>query len=155
MAKSRGWWFWCLAKRGGSVTGIRGSSGNGVNLAESSDCTTLKVLDAAWVVHDMGDDLEGYRDVAGFFIDDVKAMRAQIMAAAAQPGVDLVPVIHEVANSMGVVGGWRGVCALRALERQLRAGETIAVPLVTETVLQHLDATVQALQAWLAGAPTT
>jgi hypothetical protein len=122
-----------------------------VNLAESSDCATLKVLDAAWVVRDMGDDLEGYKDVAGFFVEDVRAMRAQILACGTQPVVGMVPLIHEVANSMGVVGAWRGVCALRGIERRLRAGESIVAPLVTETVLQHLDATVQALQAWLAG----
>jgi len=122
-----------------------------VNLAESSDCTTLKVLDAEWVVRDMGDDLEGYRDVAGFFVEDVKSMREQIVSAGTQAGVDMVPAIHEVANSMGVVGAWRGVCALRTIERRLRAGDTMDPPLVAATVLQHLDATVQALNAWLAG----
>jgi hypothetical protein len=62
-------------------------------------------------------------------------------------------VIHEVANSMGVIGAWRGVCAVRAIERRVRAGEVMAPQRVTEVVLQHLDEAVQALQSWLAGAP--
>lgn len=124
-----------------------------MNLADCSDCATLPVLDVAWVVRDMGDDLAGYRDVAGFFIEDVQAMRAQILANGAQSCPAMVPVIHEVANSMGVVGAWRGVCAVRAIERRLRSGEVLAPQLVADEVLLLLDQAVQALRSWLEGAP--
>ena len=124
-----------------------------MNLDDCSDCTTLPVLDAAWVVRDMGDDVAGYRDVAGFFAEDVRAMREEIRAAGERSALAMVPVIHEVANSMGVVGGWRGVCAVRSIERRLRAGEVLGPQQITETVLQHLDATVAALLAWLKGHP--
>ncbi len=124
-----------------------------MNLVDCSDCTTLPVLDAAWVVRDMGNDLEGYRDVAGFFVEDVQSMRDQLMANGAGSSLVLVPVIHEVANSMGVVGAWRGVCAVRSIERRLRSGEAIAPQWVADEVLKHLDETVQALRLWLEGAP--
>ncbi|MDH4393173.1 MAG: hypothetical protein QE285_17345 [Aquabacterium sp.] len=124
-----------------------------MKLDDSSDCSTLPVLDASWVVRDMGDDLEGYRDVAGFFVEDVGSMREQVRAAAAVSALAMVPVIHEVANSMGVIGAWRGVCMVRALERRIRAGEALDSQSVKDTVMQCMDDSVQALRAWLASGP--
>jgi len=113
----------------------------------------LPILDADWVVRDMGHDLEGYREVAAMFIEDLPILRARLAASASSSSEALVAAIHEVANSLGVIGAKRGAARARAIERCLRDGSETDLLAIERLAIEALSSTEVALQAWLAASP--
>lgn len=108
------------------------------------------MLDAAGVMREMGDaDGQIYREIAEVFLADLPVALARLRDAGDVAAL-LVPALHELANSLGAVGGRRAETRARDLERRLLDGETFApgdVTRETETALQAVEA---ALSAWLA-----
>lgn len=113
------------------------------------DISSLPELDAEWVVRDLGDDLEAYRAVADMFLDDLSAMRISLARSLGESAQALVPTIHEIANSLGVIGARRGAAQVRDAERRIRQGEAVSVEGVQAQAQQALDLAEAALRAWL------
>jgi HPt (histidine-containing phosphotransfer) domain-containing protein len=113
---------------------------------------SLPVLDAAWVIRDMGQDAEGYAELVGIFLEDVPATLNVL--AGIEGGVvsdALLALIHEACNSMGVIGARRGAAQMHALERRLRRGEQMSAAQVAASASTALSSAQSAIQAWLAG----
>jgi hypothetical protein len=113
----------------------------------------LPILDADWVVRDMGHDVEGYREVAAMFIEDLPILRARLALSASSTPAALVAVIHEVANSLGVIGARRGAARVRMTERCLREGSDMDMLAIERVAVEDLSSAESALQAWLAASP--
>ncbi len=110
----------------------------------------LPILDADWVVRDMGHDAEGYREVAAMFIEDLPILRARLAVSASGTSEALVAAMHEVANSLGVIGARRGAARARFIERCLRDGSETDMLAIERLALEALSSTEAALQVWLA-----
>ena len=82
---------------------------------DGSAAKPLPLLDADAVVRDLGNDLEIYHEVVAMFLEDLVVVRAALAAALSVAA--LLPVIHEAANSLGVIGALRGAQQLRATEK--------------------------------------
>ncbi len=110
----------------------------------------LPVLDAQGVMRAMGD-FSGdiYREVGEVFLEDLPSMRRSLRTAEGSAEA-LIPALHELANSLGVVGAQRGEALVRDLERRLRDGETLELEAVAATVHRTLKVVEQALRAVLA-----
>jgi hypothetical protein len=106
------------------------------------------LLDADAVVRDLGNDREIYCEVAALFLEDLGTVRAAL--AAELPVGALLPVIHEAANSLGVIGALRGAQQVRATEQRLREGQAITLTEVRRVAAQALDDAEAALRSWLA-----
>ncbi len=113
----------------------------------------LPILDADWVVRDMGHDVEGYREVAAMFIEDLPILRARLALGASSTSAALVAVIHEVANSLGVIGARRGAAHVRMTERCLREGSEMDLLAIEHVAVDALSSAESALQAWLSASP--
>ncbi len=117
---------------------------------EVVDPDSLAVLDADWVVRDMGQDVEGYLEVAEIFLEDLAASRAGLSSGAGGTAVALLPLIHELANSLGVIGARRGTALVRRTEHSLRNGVPLTAGEVSGQSLRVLDEAEAALRAWMA-----
>jgi len=113
----------------------------------------LPVLDADWVVRDMGDDPESYREVASMFLKDLPVLRATLAQGARSSSAALISVIHEVANSLGVIGARRGTARVRLAERRLREGAQIDLLWVEQLAVEALALAEEALLAWMSRPP--
>ena len=113
----------------------------------------LPVLDADWVVRDMGDDAESYREVASMFLKDLPVLRATLARGARSSSAALISVIHEVANSLGVIGARRGTARVRLAERRLREGAQIDLLWVEQLAVEALALAEEALLAWMSRPP--
>ena len=113
----------------------------------------LPILDADWVVRDMGHDVEGYREVAAMFIEDLPILRARLALSASSTSAALVAVVHEVANSLGVIGARRGAARVRMTERCLREGSEMDLLAIERVAVDALSSAESELQAWLAASP--
>ena len=122
---------------------------------EALDLDTLPVLDADWVVRDMGQDAEGYREVASMFLEDLGVSRASLLRGADGAALALLPMIHELANSLGVIGARRATAQVRQTEHRLRSGEVLIAREVVQQAVQWLDEAEIALRAWMAQQPRT
>ena len=120
---------------------------------ELVDPDSLPVLDADWVVRDMGQDIEGYREVASIFLEDIGVSRAGLLAGVDGAAVVLLPLIHELANSLGVIGARRGTALVRRTEHRLRSGESLTAQEVVHQSVDMLDEAEAALRAWMAQQP--
>jgi len=97
----------------------------------------------------MGCDEDAYRAVADMFLEDLAVMRGSLTRASGGSAADLVPIIHEVANSLGVIGARRGAARVRYTERRLREGEVMSAADVAAVSQQALDQAEAALRRWL------
>ena len=113
----------------------------------------LPVLDADWVVRDMGDDPESYREVASMFLKDLPVLRATLAQGARSSSAAFISVIHEVANSLGVIGARRGTARVRLAERRLREGAQIDLLWVEQLAVEALALAEEALLAWMSRPP--
>jgi HPt (histidine-containing phosphotransfer) domain-containing protein len=120
-----------------------------MNSNENDDRCELPELDADWVVRDLGDDEEAYRAVAGMFLEDLPAMHHSLDRINDQSAVALVPAIHEVANSLGVIGARRGAALVRDAERRVRQGEAMSPQDLRGLSHRALDRAEVALCEWL------
>jgi HPt (histidine-containing phosphotransfer) domain-containing protein len=122
-----------------------------MNTEGIDDISSLPELDAEWVVRDFGNDEESYRAVADMFLSDLAALRQSLVRAPGESVATLMPAIHEIANSLGVIGARRGAAQVRDAERRLRQGEALSLQNVQAMSGQALDLAEAALRAWLQG----
>lgn len=87
----------------------------------------------------LGGDMDDYLAVVEVFLEDVAQVRAKLAAAGSADRRYLVAVSHELANSFGVVGADRAERLARAVERGLRAGESLDVAGSAATLMRELD----------------
>lgn len=123
-----------------------------MNINGFEDISTLPVLDAEWVVRDMGNDMEAYRAVADMFLEDLTVMSTALDRANGESAACLVPAIHEAANSLGVIGARRGAAVVRNTERRIRQGEAIPLASAKTLVQRELERAEVALRVWLLSA---
>lgn len=116
---------------------------------EITDWCKLPELDADWVVRDLGNDEEAYRAVAGMFLEDLPAMHKSLDRISDKSAMALVPAIHEIANSLGVIGAQRGAALVRDAERRLRQGEAVSPQDLCALSHGALDRAEAALREWL------
>ena len=112
----------------------------------------LPILDVAMTMRDMNDDGEIYREVAAVFLDDAGAQRARLERAAGDKA-EVIAAIHEVANSLGIIGARRGEQAVRNAERQLLDGELADADDAARLTVEALAEATAALAAWLRNNP--
>ncbi len=111
----------------------------------------LPVLNADQVMRDMNDDGEIYREIAQVFLEDALVQRARLTAAGGDRDA-AVAALHEVANSLGIIGASRGEQVVRLAEQRLLGGAAEdAIGATVLTAIAALDEAQQALQSWLYG----
>lgn len=114
-----------------------------------ADCKRLPVFDSQAFVRDLGGDINAAREVAAFFVEDSMAVQDELQRSCDQPVSALLPVIHEIANSMGVVGCLRGLCVVRGLEERARAGAAISAAEIVAQTHTELVACLGEIRDWL------
>lgn len=105
-----------------------------------TEASTLPLLDAAATIRDMDDDIEGYREVAATFLEELTPTIEALSREAARGLPAIVPVLHEAANSMSIVGAQRGAAIVRQLESDIHQGvqlDVSEVRAVCELCLRH------------------
>ena len=95
----------------------------------------------------------GIQGRAAMFIEDLPILRARLALSASSTPAALVAVIHEVANSLGVIGARRGAARVRMTERCLREGSDMDMLAIERVAVEDLSSAESALQAWLAASP--
>ena len=90
--------------------------------------------DFAQALRQMGHDHEGLAELCRIFLEETPKMRDALLAARHQPASMLTDCLHEVANSLQIIGAEASARSLRDVESRLRAGRE-ALP--SEGVVRH------------------
>ena len=105
------------------------------------------VIDMQHVIDDLQIDEAGYIELVAVFLDEVPTIR-EAMARALERGREpLMRVSHELGTTLGVLGAARGQRLARELERALRAGEPVDLPMAASSMLRELELVVQILRS--------
>jgi HPt (histidine-containing phosphotransfer) domain-containing protein len=105
------------------------------------------VIDMKHVIEDLQIDEEGYFELVGVFLDEVAPIRESIARALDSGREPFIRVCHELGTTLGVVGANRGRLLARGLERSLRAGEPVDLPMAAAALLRELDVVAQILRS--------
>lgn len=107
-----------------------------------------EILDPMRAIAHMGGDLDIYQDVAGIFLEDAHRVRGLLEQTVDE--YQLLPVLHELANSFGIIGAVRGELMVREFESMLRAAEPVSLRAALQEVTRELQQVCLALADWLA-----
>ena len=113
---------------------------------------SLPILDVVRVMRDMNDDGEIYREVATVFLEDTRPQRERLERVAGDPAAAIV-ALHEVANSLGIIGALRGEQAVRQAEHRLFDSGSVDVHGAVRLAIEALAEAEVALTAWLRAHP--
>lgn len=113
---------------------------------------SLPILDVVRVMRDMNDDGEIYREVATVFLEDARPQRERLERVAGDPAA-AIAAIHEVANSLGIIGALRGEQAVRQAEHRLFDNGSVDVHGAVRLAIEALAEAEVALTAWLRAHP--
>lgn len=98
---------------------------------------------------DLDGDLETFRELAVIFDEERPSQEAQLVAGATSAAA-LLPVLHEVANTLAVIGARLYSQHIRAGEEELRAGKACDTRMLAQSASQAMRRTSAALSRWLA-----
>jgi len=118
--------------------------------AGATQIETLPLLDAENAIRDMGADQEGYCEVSAIFLEELPALLDLLELRSHGASATILPVIHEAANSLGVIGASRGEQRLRELEAVLRMSGGVTAQEASQSASAALQQAAGALRAWLA-----
>jgi len=116
---------------------------------ENFESSNWPVLDAQAVIRDMDNDAAGYREVAIIFLEEVDPTLQSLAAQAGQGLSALVPILHEAANSMSIIGARRGANLVRQMEGDIYEGATPETAEAVELCSLCLVRTALALREFL------
>ena len=105
------------------------------------------VIDMQQVIEDLQIDEAGYLELVGVFLDEVPTIREAIARALERGREPFIRVSHELGTTLGVVGAVRGQRLARGLERALRAGEPVDLPMAAASMLRELEVVAQILRS--------
>lgn len=111
--------------------------------------TVPPLLDSQAAIQDLGGDLEGYLEVSAVFLDDLQVQMERLDSRSQSTPAAILPVIHEVANSLGVIKALRSEQQVRQLERRMRGAGDISAQAAADITRQALLSAREALLAWL------
>ena len=90
--------------------------------------------DFAQALKQMGHDEEGLAELCRIFLEETPKMRDALLAARPRPGAALADCLHEVANSLQIIGAELSSRSLRDVESRLRVGSNAPA---AESVVRH------------------
>lgn len=94
-------------------------------------------------------DMDCYLEIADIYAQEMPAQMASLRAAASSP-LALAPLLHEVANTFGVLGAPLYVQRIRGIEKSIRADGAAFEPGDTaEATCLAMQRTHDALRQWL------
>lgn len=94
-------------------------------------------------------DLACYREIVDIYEQEMPDQIEAIQAAAADP-LALVPLLHEVANTFGVLGAPLYVQRIRTIEKAIRAeGSAYDLADTAQVTCLAMQRTREALRDWL------
>lgn len=103
-------------------------------------------FDKAWMLNQIGGDLELLHEVARVFLDDSRRLQEQInLAVQSQDSNALYSAAHAMKSAVGNFGAKATVSAAQALERASKNGEVAAYPELAAALLQGVERLAQAL----------
>lgn len=103
-------------------------------------------FDKAWMLKQIGGDLELLHEVARVFLDDSPRLQEQLkLALQAQDGTALYSAAHAMKSAVGNFGAKATVSAAQALERASKSGDVAAYPELAANLLQGVEKLEQAL----------
>jgi HPt (histidine-containing phosphotransfer) domain-containing protein len=109
--------------------------------------SAVMVIDRQQVIEDLQIDEAGYLELVGVFLDEVPTIREAIARALERGREPFTRVSHELGTTLGVVGAARGMRLARGIERALRAGEPIDLPMAAASMLRELEVVAQILRS--------
>jgi hypothetical protein len=109
--------------------------------------SAVMVIDMQQVIEDLQIDQAGYFDLVEVFLDEVPTIREAIARALERGREPLTRVSHELGTTLGVVGAARGMRLARGIERALRAGEPVDLPMAAASMLRELEVVAQILRS--------
>ena len=119
-------------------------------MSNKTNTHDLPVLNAEQVMRDMNDDGEIYREVAQVFLEDAHVQHGHLATVGSDRSA-AIAIIHEVANSLGIIGASRGEQAVRLAERQLLDNPAADSAAAVLTAMSALTQAQLALSDWMAG----
>jgi len=107
---------------------------------------TSSGFDKAWMLNQIGGDLDLLHEVARVFLDDSPRLQEQIKRALqTQDSTALYAAAHAMKSAVGNFGAKATVGAAQALERAAKNGEVAAYPELGTSLLQGVERLIQAL----------
>jgi HPt (histidine-containing phosphotransfer) domain-containing protein len=101
------------------------------------------------VIDDMQGDIDGYREVALAFLEDARDKIQALSSKRWHSVDDLLEVMHEAANSAGIIGATASSHAIRDLENRLRKGERLDLAEAAQFTQCELTQTVADMIDWM------
>ena len=98
---------------------------------------------------DMDGDLDTYRELGAIYAEELPRQLALFDAVDGDVG-RLLPLLHEAANTLGVIGARLYARRIRDIEELLRAGGTTDPYAAARNACEAMKRTGQALERWLA-----
>lgn len=111
--------------------------------------TTLPVLDVQCVMRQLGGSLGDYKEVAEVFIEELPNMQAELEGYVGLPQEQAIALVHEFANTFGVLGACRAERYCRMTEHQLRQQQITDAHLVQQALVSHLAEVASEIDHWM------
>lgn len=102
----------------------------------------------AGALADMDGDVEAFRELASIYEEELPG-QLQLLEGAAADVDRLLPVLHEAANTLGVVGARLYSRKIRDIEEELRAGDLRRFGRAAQDTAAAMQRTGAALRQWL------
>lgn len=97
---------------------------------------------------DMDGDIEAFRELSVIYGEELPNQVA-LIAGAGHDAARLLPLLHEAANTLGVVGARLYSRKIRDVEEDLRNGQPCDLPQAARTTIAAMERTGVALERWL------
>jgi len=119
-------------------------------MAAYPEASELPEIDIDAAIASMENDVEGYAAIADVFIEECAPTQLALERAVASGTANLLPILHEIANSLDVVGATQSGRMVRDLELRLHEGDTLDATVVAGLASRALTKAAQELRAWIA-----
>jgi hypothetical protein len=106
-------------------------------------------IDFDRVLADMAHDPEGFIAVCEVFLEECPRTLGELAGTARTDREELLGVLHEVANSLGVVGAYSAATIVRQMEMALREGAPLSLEDLAIFAAQSLVRVASAIEGFI------
>lgn len=124
-----------------------------MQLSEAGNWWTEEEFAFGAALAELDGDLSCYQEIADIYEQEMPGQLVAIRAAAHDP-LALAPLLHEVANTFGVLGAPLYVQRIRAIEKSIRSeGPDFDLADTAQATCLAMERTREALRDWLSRRP--
>lgn len=113
------------------------------------DPSDQEPIDFDRVLVDMAHDPEGFIAVCEVFLEEYPKTLEDLAGMARTDRPELLAVLHEVANSLGVVGAYSHAMTVRQMEVALQEGASLSLEDLARFAAQSLSLAASAIEGFI------